>query len=60
MKSATIARKAPKSKKPDQGKKMKPEQFKLFKKLNAEMDAYWGDRDTGSVKFLLKMRRGEI
>jgi hypothetical protein len=52
--------KAPKSKKPDQGKKMTPEQFKLFKKLNAEMDAYWGDRDTGSVKFLLKMRRGEI
>jgi hypothetical protein len=58
MKTGTPKRKAP-AQKARWGEKLTPEQIKKADAMFAEMDAFWGNRDTGSVDFLIKMRRGE-
>jgi hypothetical protein len=53
----TKARKAARQKKSRWGEKFPKEKLEAF---FAEVDRVFGDRDTGSTEFLIKLRRGEI
>ena len=59
MKTATPARKLNGPKNSRWGQKLTPAQVKKANTILEDLNQFWGDRDTGSADFLIKLRRGE-